>query len=202
MRSRILLLPFFGILSSCSDNLASNFSYGVFSSTSYIVALEDDYSQNDSDGIFRDKQGSILYRGSEQLYQAALMNGSVRLSSGRVLTVDDTVNGQWRWAEVNNPFGRGAKCPMIPYRTLAVDPNVIPFYTVVFIERTKGLHLPDGSVHDGIWYATDSGGDIKGLRIDLFASAGIDSMNLLRPRGLTKADDIAVQKIGKLSDCP
>ena len=34
------------------------------------------------------------------------------------------------------------------------------------------MKLPDGSAHDGIFYAHDVGGAIRGKRIDLFTGAG------------------------------
>ena len=32
--------------------------------------------------------------------------------------------------------------------------------------------LPGGGMHDGYWYASDTGGAIKGARIDLFTGPG------------------------------
>ena len=59
-------------------------------------------------------------------------------------------------------------CKVVPMRTLAVDKNIIPRRTVVFIKETVGLRMPDGQAHDGYWYASDVGGAIKGQRIDLY----------------------------------
>src|SRR6185369_8766475 len=47
-------------------------------------------------------------------------------------------------------------CRAVPMRTLAVDPRVVPKRSVVFIKETVGLPMPDGSVHDGLWYASDT----------------------------------------------
>ena len=60
---------------------------------------------------------------------------------------------------------------LIPYRTIAVDPSVIPFGSVVFIEKAKGIKfmwLGETFVHDGFFFAGDKGGAIKGNHIDLF----------------------------------
>jgi 3D (Asp-Asp-Asp) domain-containing protein len=79
------------------------------------------------------------------------------------------------------PFGwvkrsvRGKACPRIPYKTIAVDPKVIPLGSSVFIAETVGMKfpLPDGSTytHDGIWYAEDIGSKIKGRRMDVFVGS-------------------------------
>ena len=44
----------------------------------------------------------------------------------------------------------------IPYRTIAVDPRVIPLNSIIYV---------DGFKHP--WKATDTGGAIKGRRVDL-----------------------------------
>jgi hypothetical protein len=49
---------------------------------------------------------------------------------------------------------------------------VIPRRTVLFIKETVGLQMPDGGTHDGYWYASDIGGAIKGLKLDLFSGVG------------------------------
>jgi 3D (Asp-Asp-Asp) domain-containing protein len=64
-------------------------------------------------------------------------------------------------------------------RTVAVDKTVIPRRTVVFIKETVGLQMPDGDTHDGYWYASDVGGAIKGLKLDLFSGKGASSMKPL-----------------------
>ena len=71
-------------------------------------------------------------------------------------------------------------CAVSPMRTLAVDPRVIPKRSVVFIEETVGMIMPNGKPHDGLWYASDVGGAIKGQKVDLFTGAGATSMSQLQ----------------------
>lgn len=92
-------------------------------------------------------------------------------------------------------------CSVTPMRTLAVDPTVIPRRTIVFIKETVGMALPDGSKHDGLWYATDIGGAIKGNRIDLFTGKGSGSMQQFFQRGLTSGA-LNAAKIGTFQGCP
>ena len=84
-------------------------------------------------------------------------------------------------------------------RTVAVDPKVIPRHSVLFIKETVGLKLPDGTIHDGYWYASDVGGAIKGARIDLFTGAGAASMKVLQALNLTT---ISAVKVGMFEGCP
>lgn len=90
-------------------------------------------------------------------------------------------------------------CKVVAMRTLAVDKNVIPRRTKVFIKETVGLPMPDGSRHDGYWYATDVGGAIKGNKLDLFTGIGRASMAPLRSLNLAT---LSVTRVGKFDGCP
>jgi 3D (Asp-Asp-Asp) domain-containing protein len=90
-------------------------------------------------------------------------------------------------------------CRLQPMRTVAVDPKVFPRHSVLFIKETVGLKMPDGSTHDGYWYASDVGGAIKGARIDLFTGAGAASMRVLQALNLTT---ITAVKVGVFDGCP
>jgi len=90
-------------------------------------------------------------------------------------------------------------CRPIAMRTVAVDPRVIPRRTRLFIRETVGLRLSDGTIHDGYWYASDTGGAIKGRKIDLYTGQGRGSMHQARSlnmRILTIAD------AGRFDGCP
>lgn len=90
-------------------------------------------------------------------------------------------------------------CRPVPMRTVAVDPRVIPRRTKLFIRETVGMRLANGEVHDGYWYASDTGGAIKGSKIDLFTGNGKGSMQQaqrLNMKTLTIAD------AGDFDGCP
>jgi 3D (Asp-Asp-Asp) domain-containing protein len=90
-------------------------------------------------------------------------------------------------------------CKVVAMRTVAIDKNLIPKRSVLFIKETVGLKMPDGSAHDGYWYASDVGGAIKGQRIDLYTGAGARSMG--QARALNLASLTAV-KVGDFKGCP
>ena len=99
--------------------------------------------------------------------------------------------------------GVGAKdslgCPPVPMRTVATDPKKIPRRTVLFIAETVGLPLPGGRKHDGFWYASDTGGAVKGDRIDLFTGKGAASMRPIFKLNLKK---LSVARKGTFKGCP
>ena len=90
-------------------------------------------------------------------------------------------------------------CKVVAMRTVAVDKNLIPKRSVLFIKETVGMKMPDGSVHDGYWYASDVGGAIKGKRIDLFTGAGARSMGPARELNLAS---LTAVKVGEFKGCP
>ena len=90
-------------------------------------------------------------------------------------------------------------CRVVAMRTAAIDAALIPKHTILFIKETVGMKMPDGSVHDGYWYASDTGGAIKGKRIDLYTGTGARSMNRAQTLNLAKLTAI---KVGEFKGCP
>lgn len=90
-------------------------------------------------------------------------------------------------------------CRVVAMRTAATDTRVIPKHTVLFIRETVGLPMPDGSLHDGYWYASDTGGAIKGARIDLFTGMGASSMGAMRKLNMAS---LTVSSVGVFRGCP
>ena len=90
-------------------------------------------------------------------------------------------------------------CKVVAMRTAAIDKSLIPRRTVLFIKETVGLPMPDGSKHDGYWYASDVGGAIKGERIDLYTGNGKGSMKPMMPLNLSR---LTVTKVGQFKGCP
>ena len=90
-------------------------------------------------------------------------------------------------------------CRVVPMRTIAVDKSIIPRRTVIFIKETVGVRMPDGSAHDGYWYASDIGGAIKGQRIDLYTGSGAASMKPIQKLNLST---LTAVKVGEFKGCP
>ena len=90
-------------------------------------------------------------------------------------------------------------CNVVPLRTVAIDPRIVPKRTILYIAETDGIALPGGGTHDGLWYASDTGGGIKGSKIDLFTGHGKGSMKPAMPFNLKK---LTVSKAGTFKGCP
>lgn len=170
--------------------------------TLYYLCLEQDYKAG-QDADFRDVDGNILHRGSSVFFDSAAIEGSAKLSDGRVLNFAGKVDGETRWAVVAAPYGLGVfDCPLIPLRSVAVDKSVVPLRSVLHIAETVGLPLPDGTTHDGTWYAMDVGGGIGGYRVDLFAGAGKASMQPIYDFGIRHLQKLSTTIVGTFTGCP
>ncbi|NBB50549.1 hypothetical protein GVN24_19925 [Rhizobium sp. CRIBSB] len=90
-------------------------------------------------------------------------------------------------------------CRPIAMRTVAVDPRVIPRRTRLFIRETVGIRLADGTLHDGYWYASDTGGAIRGAKIDLYTGHGRGSMSPVMPLNMRT---LTVVEAGRFDGCP
>jgi 3D (Asp-Asp-Asp) domain-containing protein len=122
--------------------------------------------------------------------------------------VTGTMPGAAGWNVKATLYHAGAKgvgaldslgCKVVAMRTVAVDKNLIPRRSVLFIKDTVGLPMPDGKPHDGYWYASDVGGAIKGPRIDLYTGKGASSMKSLMPLNLAR---LSAVKVGEFKGCP
>lgn len=90
-----------------------------------------------------------------------------------------SINSKVFWT-VTSGYGLGVRnYHLQPFRTIAVDPAVIPIGTVLFVPslRGKSMVLPNGDrvTHDGYLFAGDKGSAIQGNHIDVFT--GLDTGN-------------------------
>jgi hypothetical protein len=73
-------------------------------------------------------------------------------------------------------FAPGASLPLTPYGSLSVDPSVIPLGSLVYLPAYRS------DVYHGWFVAQDTGGAIKGRRLDVYrtppASAGDGGLSL------------------------
>jgi 3D (Asp-Asp-Asp) domain-containing protein len=90
-------------------------------------------------------------------------------------------------------------CRPIAMRTIATDPRYIPRRTRLFIPETVGMRMADGTIHDGYWYASDTGGAIKGQKIDLYTGHGRGSM---RPAMRFNQKRLTLVDAGRFDGCP
>jgi 3D (Asp-Asp-Asp) domain-containing protein len=87
--------------------------------------------------------------------------------------------GKTLW-KISDGFGDGVKnYKLVPFRTIAVNPDYIPYGSVIYIPQVKGveftLHDSTKVKHDGYFFAGDTGGAIKQNHIDVFTGVNTDN---------------------------
>jgi 3D (Asp-Asp-Asp) domain-containing protein len=149
-----------------------------------VTSIADGYPLLASDGK---KLGPSL---SKKNWCSAAMEGSVRVtfegvtktynynSSSSEYQVDCSEYfsqrvGGTRFRLANGAFGDGVRnYKLIPFRTIAVDKKVIPYGTMLYIAKARGVKFTqaDGTtaIHDGYFFAGDTGSAIKQNHIDVF----------------------------------
>jgi 3D (Asp-Asp-Asp) domain-containing protein len=150
---------------------------GDLKPTFYWVALETVDGQPKNNALL-DINEKVLAMISDKFLKGISMEGTGKLLDGRVINFHVRVNKQIRWRECppSAPYGYGLEDYVLkPFHSVAVDPNVIPIPSRVFIPAAQGAVLPDGSIHDGYFEAVDIGEAIQNQRIDVFTAMGDQS---------------------------
>lgn len=157
----------------------------------YWLVLESDYNEPASPNVPKSGRGKekvaentwvdlytplgfFMGRYTERFAWALRLEGSALMTDGRVINYAGkcafgygTCFEQLDIAE--HPFGRGAgPRPLIPFKSVAIDPRLVRIGEPLYIPEFDGLVLPDGSIHDGCVRADDTGGGIKKRKMDFF----------------------------------
>jgi hypothetical protein len=138
---------------------------GLFLDTYYFNVVEADYPGAQTVPV-KDGKGQIIAWVTPGFWEHFSVEGTGRLLDGRELNTSES-----GIIVVDAPMGEGT-CPLRRWRTMAVDSRVIPLGTIVKIDETVGLKLPDGTFHDGYWQAEDTGGEVRNAHVDLYLGDG------------------------------
>ena len=181
---------------------------GDFAPTFYRTLDEssDEWPDEERTESLLTADGHVIGRVTRAFKRQLDIEGSARLNDGRVVNFLKKTEDGWRYMVVNDaPYGLAATGDrLVPYRTLAVDPEMVPLGTVLFIPSLVGVRLPSGEVHDGYFLAHDTGQGITGRRIDLFVGFENDEDNTLtrsgqiedmKPLSIYRVDEATAQRV-------
>jgi 3D (Asp-Asp-Asp) domain-containing protein len=147
----------------------------------YWLAREEDFDEPDEiEGADPDeldiytRDGLFVGAFSSKFIWNLHMEGSALLDDGRVLNY----SGACRWGTgtcyqqvdvTTHPYGRGAYGrSLVPFKSIAVDPRLVPIGEPLYVPEFDGMMLPDGTFHDGCVRADDTGGGIKLRKMDFY----------------------------------
>ena len=170
---------------------------GQFTVTFYYVAGEDEpklvagAERNDNDTelaatapqdlvtlFSKDKECEPIAAVSKEFAHQLAIQGTGKLHDGRVLNIWGHCDCEHTpcFRVTQSQWGTsGSGRPLQPFRTVAVDPKVIPLGSLLYVPLLEGRTMPGrppwgGFVHDGCVVADDTGGHIGGNRIDVFVA--------------------------------
>jgi 3D (Asp-Asp-Asp) domain-containing protein len=176
-----------------ADAAAPGDPLGVFQLTYYWVTSEEDYPGVADTDVF-DPACVLLVTVSADFFDSLALEGTGRLLDGRVLNYDGgcgcATSPCFHEVDAEHPWGSGAgDRPLVPFRSVAVDPTVVDIGTHLWVAAFDGLTMPGdtpwgGFVHDGCVVADDTGGGIDGAHLDFFAALRDDYYQLDGELGL------------------
>jgi 3D (Asp-Asp-Asp) domain-containing protein len=133
---------------------------------------------------------------SESFARRVAMEGTGRLRDGRIVNVagpcDCPSSRCFYFPSKRKRWGAGvARRPLSPFRSVAVDPDMVSIGDTIYIEELDGLIMPGeppygGFVHDGCVVADDRGGGVRGKKIDFFTGRHGYYRALFDRHGLTE----------------
>ncbi|MCB9559143.1 MAG: hypothetical protein H6709_23505 [Kofleriaceae bacterium] len=116
------------------------------------------------------------------------IQGTGKLRDGRVINTSGSCRcpNSPCYFEIGKAWAMGPAGKLSPFRSVAVDTDVVPLGSLLYVPILDGMQMPGhapwgGWVHDGCVVAEDRGGGIKGRDIDFFVAKKVYS-NLLDHR--------------------
>ncbi len=147
--------------------------------TYYWITSQDDYSGAD-DTILCSASAQTIATVPLAFANSLRLEGTGRLTDGRLLNVGSSCacpSGMTTCYivldQTKYPFGLGVQSRALrPYRSVAVDRDIIAIGTPLYVPAFDGLDTPGdyGFLHDGCVIAEDVGGGIDEAHIDFFVA--------------------------------
>lgn len=184
------------------------------------------YIPNEATTSCKGKYGGVNYKGNETLRlttpegkyiatvckrfsRVLLMEGSGILKSRGAGPISvnyaGVVKDQARYSVLNRcKYGHGVDPDLclLPYHTIAADNKVHKIGSILYIPKAKGIRLPNGSIHNGMFIVRDTGGAFEGVgskRIDLFVGTAFDYDNVFQKAGLVKSNSFPAYRVKGVS---
>ncbi|MCX7732476.1 MAG: 3D domain-containing protein [candidate division WOR-3 bacterium] len=150
---------------------------GRFKVTYYWVVEESDYPKSRSTPLYT-IDGKLLGRFSSAFVKDFKTESAARLRDGRCISY---LKGSGRVKVVDRFLGHGG-FTLTELKSIAVDPEIIPLGSKLYIPQFEGVSV-NGRQLNGVFYAHDIGGAVKGKHIDVFIGKR-EYMNFLSSAGV------------------
>jgi len=145
--------------------------------------------------------GELIAEVCTRFFKVLSMEGTGRLKDRGNGSLTVNWAGDYRFRIMEKCiFGEGVQVDLclIPYHTIAADLESHELGSVIFIPKAKGLMLPDGRIHNGLFLVRDTGGAFRGRgfnRIDLFVGNQNDENNIFIKAGMSHREKFSAYKL-------
>ena len=151
--------------------------------------------------VLRDPAGRVLAHTTRKFKLDLVRQGSGWLRDGRTVIFVKRIGDESRFRVTKSKYGLGSNgCRLIPYKTIAVDPRFVKLGTKVYIPQLKGAQLPDGTIHDGMFIASDRG-NFRGPHVDVFVGASSPGPRPFTRMGYGSRSHVTVYIVRKSAGC-
>ena len=135
------------------------------------------------DAILHDSRGRVIAETNHKFKRELVMEGAGWLRDGRTVTFDRRINGESRFRVTKSQYGDTINgCSLVPFRSIAVDSQFVRLGSTIYIPQLEGAKLPDGTIHDGKFIASDHG-HFRGAHIDVFIGVGSRGSRVFARKG-------------------
>lgn len=176
--------------------LPTMYHMAVESKTKCKGKYRGDYYTGKERKEIKDVEGKVIKTVCSRFYWILLMEGSGWLDKGEGETIvvnydKDVGEKDYRFYVIPQDgciYGEGIErnlC-LIPYHTIAADLKKHKIGDIIYIPRAKGLTMPDGKKHNGLFVVRDTGGafiNIGKQRVDLYVGTEVDINNTFSRAG-------------------
>jgi len=135
---------------------------GKFKTTYYWVVDEEDYSKSSAVPLY-DTKGRQVGRFSRAFVRDFKREAAARLRDGRCLSYMKKANR----VMVDSQFAGINGYKLCEFKSIAVDPRVIPIGSMVYIPQAENV-VVGGRHLNGVFRAHDIGSAVQGKHIDVF----------------------------------
>ncbi|MBC8071617.1 MAG: DUF882 domain-containing protein [Deltaproteobacteria bacterium] len=176
------------------DDRGAGASLGTFEFTYYWVASEASYAGSLNTSVYNTSCTKIATVRSA-FWSALKLEGTGRTISDQLLNYVGSCGCArspcFKELGDDKPWGEGVQSRALePFRSIAVDKDVIPYGSWMYIPELDGETMPGeggGFVHDGCVLAADTGSAINDQHIDFFVG--------LKPNYLALIDELGLESV-------
>ena len=191
-------------LDSAIAQAAPAVDLGYFKLTYYHVALEGPAKAPERADwpIYSQDCAQVIALTTRAFHHELSLEGTGLLRDGRLINFEercgcarpgfrDTRSCYVELDRKKFPWGRGARLndaylPLRPLASVAVDPELIPIGSMMFLPGLAGKSGPGGDTLSGCFRAEDTGSAITGKRLDLFTGHPAWTRWMQRTHGLER----------------